>query len=131
MEENRNANRNEEQRHDDDQLRPSTTNEAIREISGNPEADLSRIGTSASNDNTGSSRTGSDEGLQGSDRSQGVSYSPNDMSATKSGGLTDMDDQTASGGTGLNAGERLGGGSNLTTRRTVTGSDFDGQDKTS
>jgi hypothetical protein len=130
MEKNRDLNMNNEQRHeDDDQLRGNTMNEAIREVSGNPDADLSKIGSGdQSYDET--SRAGRTEEMQGSDLTRGVGYSPNDMSATRSGGTTDMDDQTA-GGAGLNMGEIRGSGSNLTTRRTVTGSDFDGQDKTS
>jgi hypothetical protein len=132
MEENRNLNRNNDQRrmdYNDDQLRPNTMNEAIREVSGNPDADLSKIGGS------GRQRIDSDRMSDSDDHSSsgvtsGVDYNPNDMSATRSGGTTDMDDQTA-GGAGLNSGERRGAGSNLTTRRTVTGSDFDGQDKTS
>lgn len=103
MEENRNQEN--EQSRNDDQLRENTMNETIREQSGSNE-------------------------LHGSDQTQGVSYTPNDASAVRSGGTTDMDDQTA-GGAGLAAGERLGGGSNITTKRNVTGSDFDGQVKTS
>ena len=132
MEENRNLNRdNEQRRHEDndDQLRPNTMNEAIREASGNADADLSQIGGSGRQnmDRSGMSDT---DNRSGSDYRSGLGYNPNDMSAMRSGGLTDMDDQTA-GGAGLSAGERLGSGSNLTTKRNVTGSDFDGQDKTS
>ena len=111
---------------DDEQLRDHTMNETIREVTGNPETDLSRVAAANQQSDYNSARD--DQDLQGSDRTQGVSYNPNDASAVRSGGTTDMDDQTA-GGAGLAAGER--GTSNLTTRRTVTGSDFDGQDKTS
>lgn len=129
MEENRNVKRTDEQRNsDDDQLRGNTMNEAIREASGNPDADLSKIG--ASGQQPPSSRASSPEDLQGSDLTQGISYNPNDMSGVRSGGITDMDDQTA-GGAGLNAGERRGSGSSITTKRNVTGSDFDGQNASS
>ena len=129
MDENRNLNRDTEQgRHDDDQLRSNTMNEAIREVSGNPDADLSKIGGSGRENMGRSSNERSEQ--SGSDSQAGVGYNPNDMSATRSGGTTDMDDQTA-GGAGLSAGERLGSGTNLTTKRNVTGSDFDGQVKTS
>lgn len=67
--------------------------------------------------------------LQGSDTTQGSSYNPNDASGVRSGGTTDMDDQMA-GGAGL-AGERLGGGTNINTKRNVSGSDFDGQNASS
>lgn len=132
MEENRNLNRHNEQRRDDDnedQLRPNTMNETIREASGNPDADLGQVSNSGRRDIDRSDISDSDS-RSGSDYTSGVNYTPNDMSATRSGGLTDMDDQAA-GGAGLSAGERLGSGSNLTTKRNVTGSDFDGQDKTS
>ena len=132
MEENKNLNRdNVEKRMDDndEQLRPNTMNEAIREVSGNPDADLSKIGGSG-RQRMNDDRMDDSDDLPGSATTRGVNYNPNDMSATRSGGTTDMDDQVA-GGAGLNAGERSGSGSNLTTRRTVTGSDFDGQDKTS
>src|SRR5215204_2403195 len=121
MEENKNVRRNDETHHDDDQLRGNTMNEAIREASGNPDADLSQI--SNSEPLSGGSRALRDEDLQGSDMTQGMSYNPNDMSGVRSGGTTDMDDQKA-GGAGLNAGERSGGGSHITTRQGVTGSDF-------
>ena len=132
MEENRNVNRDNNERRveeNDDQLRPNTMNEAIREVSGNPDADLSKLGGSG-RENVDSDRTSDVDSYAGSDTTTGVGYNPNDMSATRSGGTTDMDDQTA-GGAGLNTGERRGSGTNLTTRRTITGSDFDGQNKTS
>ncbi|RYZ22821.1 MAG: hypothetical protein EOO10_21455 [Chitinophagaceae bacterium] len=132
MEENRNLNRDSNEKRveeNDDQLRPNTMNEAIREVSGNPDADLSKLGGSG-RENIDSDLRSDSGSYSGSDASTGVGYNPNDMSAVRSGGTTDMDDQTA-GGAGLNSGERKGAGSNLTTRRTVTGSDFDGQDKTS
>lgn len=126
MEENKHLHKDELRRSDDDQLRDLTTNETIREVTGNPETDLSRIGAGSVQNASTSARDAKD--LQGTDLTQGTSYNPNDASAVRSGGTTDMDDQTA-GGAGLAAGER--GSSNITTRRTVTGSDFDGQDKTS
>lgn len=111
---------------DDEQLRDQTMNETIREVSGDPNADLSH--SDVSRDHTGHRTLRDEDEISGTDLSQGVGYNPNDASAVRSGGTTDMDDQTA-GGAGLASGER--GSSNLTTRRTVTGSDFDGQDKTS
>lgn len=126
MEDNKKYKRTDDVRNDDDQLRPNTTNEAIREVTGNPETDLSRVG--ATGYHSDDLRSADDADLIGTDRTQGVSNNPNDASAVRSGGTTDMDDQ-AYGGAGLAGGER--GSSNLTTRRTVTGSDFDGQDKTS
>jgi hypothetical protein len=127
MEENRNINR-EENRADDDQLRPNTMNEAIREASGNPDADLNQLSsdrTTAQSDQSAGSADPTDH-----DQTLGVRNNPNDASATRSGGTTDMDDQ-AMGGAGLSAGERLGSGTNITTKRNVTGSDFDGQVKSS
>jgi hypothetical protein len=64
------------------------------------------------------------------DLTQGVSYTPNDASGVRSGGFTDMDDQTA-GGAGLNNDTRTGAGSNITPKRGVSGSDYDGQVSTS
>ncbi|HEY0041603.1 MAG TPA: hypothetical protein VGB71_13105 [Flavisolibacter sp.] len=129
MEENKKGHQNDELTSaSDDQLRPNTMNEAIREVSGNPDADLSKIGASAHHGDN--SRLSDSEDLQGSDTTRGISNNPNDASAVRSGGTTDMDDQT-SGGAGLAAGERMGSGSNITTRRTITGSDFDGQVKSS
>lgn len=115
-----------ESRSDDDQLRPETTNEAIREAAGSPDTDLGKL-SSGTNRHSGDYASDAEE-IQGSDLTQGMSLNPNDASAVRSGGTTDMDDQTV-GGAGLATGKR--GSSNLTTRRTVTGSDFDGQDKTS
>ncbi|GAA4752191.1 hypothetical protein [Flavisolibacter ginsenosidimutans] len=125
MDEHKHSHRSEEHRSsDDDQLRDLTTNETIREVSG--EADLSK--SDISREHTGHRTLRDEDEISGTDLSQGVSYNPNDASAVRSGGTTDMDDQTA-GGAGLAAGER--GSSNLMTRRNVTGSDFDGQNKTS
>jgi len=126
MEQDKNVNRNDETRQDDDQLRGNTMNEAIREASGNPDADLSQISNRGSV--SGDSRSSRDEDLHGSDMTQGTSYSPNDMSGVRSGGTVDMDDQTA-GGAGLSTDERRG--AHVTTKHGVTGSDFDGQNATS
>jgi hypothetical protein len=130
MQDNKNVHRTDADNNnsEDDQLRPNTMNETIREVTGNPETDLSRL--SAMNQQSGSGNSSDSDDVQGSDLSQGMSYNPNDATAVRSGGTTDMDDQR-SGGAGLAAGERMGSGTNLTTRRSVTGSDFDGQDKTS
>lgn len=126
MQENRNMNNANDNRSDDDQLRPNTMNETIREASGDPDADLTQLGSRT----TGQSGSGNMDDVHGSDQTMGVSNNPNDASAVRSGGTTDMDDQTA-GGAGLAAGERLGSGTNITTKRNVTGSDFDGQVKSS
>lgn len=109
---------------DDDQLRPNTMNEAIRAAHGDPDLDITPL-----NDEGTLGRARDDRDMQGSEPTQGMSYNPNDASGVRSGGFTDMDDQT-SGGAGQ-AGERRGSGTDLTTRRGVTGSDFDGQNKTS
>jgi len=125
MDEHKHSHRSDERRSsDEDQLRDLTTNETIREVSG--ETNLSH--SDVSREHTGHQTLRDEDEISGTDLSQGVSYNPNDASAVRSGGTTDMDDQTA-GGAGLAAGER--GSSNLTTRRNVTGSDFDGQNKTS
>jgi hypothetical protein len=112
---------------EEDQLRPNTMNEVIREVSGDPDADLNQIGNSHQDLNS-NFQTGSG-GSHDADLTQGMSYDPNDASAVRSGGTTDMDDQT-SGGSGLNTGIRQGMGTNITTKRNVTGSDFDGQNAT-
>lgn len=113
---------------DDDQLRGNTANEAIREVHGGPDADIS--GLNDGDQQGGLGRMRGDQDLHGSDTTQGMSYDPNDSSAVRSGGTTDMDNQTASGGTGL-AGLQRGAGTNIDTKRNVTGSDFDGQNATS
>lgn len=109
-----NKNRNHEHLHDEDdgQLRDNTMNETIRKVSGDTDLNDART-TSEDIDST-----------------QGVSYTPNDSSGVKSGGITDMDDQTA-GGAGLNTGARKGLGSHLKTKDSISGSDFDGQNATS
>lgn len=103
MEENRNQQH--DHNRDDDQLRENTMNETIREQTGR-------------------------ENLSGAGGAGSDGYTPNDASAVRSGGTTDMDDQAA-GGAGLASGRRPGSGSNITTKRNVTGSDYDGQVKTS
>lgn len=112
-------------RSDEEQLRPETANEAIRETMGNANTDLSQV---SSGNNRHDDYARDTEDIQGSDVTQGMSLNPNDASAVRSGGTMDMDDQTA-GGAGLNTGTR--GSSTLNTRNTVSGSDFDGQNKTS
>ena len=132
MEENRNRDRRDENRDaNDDQLRPNTMNEAIREASGNPDADLNQLGAESRQDQAaGNGVSPVHDDLTGIDSTQGVSYTPNDASAVRSGGTTDMDDQTA-GGAGLADAVKRGAGTNITDKRNVTGSDFDGQVKTS
>ncbi|MDQ3845809.1 MAG: hypothetical protein M3342_17625 [Bacteroidota bacterium] len=125
--------RNERHDRDDDSLdhdpdRPKTTSEVIREVHGDPDMNLNELRNEdvemSDNRNTGSG------GALDVDQTQGMSWNPNDASAVRSGGTTDMDDQTA-GGAGLNTGARKGLGSHLTPKRDVTGSDYDGQDSTS
>lgn len=113
---------------DEDQLRPNTMNEVIREVSGDPDRDLNDIKADARNTGGGGARGSG--GAHDSDQSQGMSYTPNDTSGVRSGGITDMDDQTA-GGVGLNTGVRKGLGSHLKPKTGLTGSDYDGQDRTS
>ena len=128
MKENNNYERNDDQKDlDQDQLRGNTMNEAIREANGDRDTDLNELRDS-DNDMDDTQRTGSGGGS--ADTTQGMSYNPNDMSAVRSGGTTDMDDQTA-GGAGLNTGARQGLGSHLRPKTGLTGSDFDGQDRTS
>ena len=125
MKENKNRKYDQDRRHDedDDQLRDNTMNETIREVRG--DRDL--------NDRE-NSRTHTDDSRSASagdtDSTQGMSYTPNDSSGVRSGGITDMDDQTA-GGAGLNTGARKGSGSHLKTKDGISGSDFDGQNATS
>lgn len=107
----------------EDQLRPNTTNEMIREASGNPDTNLNALqDTSTGAPDTGSSRSG--------DITRGVNYSPNDASGVLSGGTSDMDNQ---GDVGAHAAPGSHGkfGSNLEPKHNVTGSDFDGQVSTS
>jgi hypothetical protein len=127
MKDNRND-RDDLRNSDDDQLRPNTMNEAIREASGDPDADLSDLQDTTSSDMEGEGRRIS--GTSDVDQTQGVGYTPNDASGVRSGGITDMDDQTA-GGAGLNTGARQGLGSHLNTKKGVSGSDYDGQNATS
>lgn len=125
MKENRNRKHDHEHSHDedDDQLRDNTMNETIREVRGDRDLNDIENRRSRSND-TRSPDTGN------TDITQGMSYTPNDSSAVRSGGIADMDDQTA-GGAGLNTGARKGSGSHLKTKDSISGSDFDGQDATS
>ena len=116
----------EQRNSDEEQLRMNTTNETIREVSGDPDMDLNDLkDDNADNDYDTSSRNRS-----GNDITRGVSYDPNDASGIRSGGISDMDDQTT-GGAGLNTGTRRGSGSNLTPKMGTTGSDYDGQNSTS
>ena len=114
---------------DNDQLRDNTMNESIREARGSSDADLNNLRDNVNDEyeRRGERQSGA---YTDTDQTRGVSYTPNDASAVRSGGTTDMDDQTA-GGAGLNTGIRKGAGSNLTTKKGVSGSDFDGQNATS
>lgn len=120
-------------KHDDrrnaDQDEPQTTNEIIREAHGDPNMNLEDL-----NEGTGSDlRTSRDnvrEGGLSTDVTRGVDYTPNDASAVRSGGTTDMDDQTGSS-MGLQSGTKRGFESGIAQKRDVTGSDYDGQNSTS
>jgi hypothetical protein len=127
MEKNNKNLRNEDERIDDDQLRDKTTNETIREVNGGRDTDLNNLKESDEEsdiEDVGLGNTGD------TDLTQGMGYTPNDASGIRSGGIADMDDQTA-GGAGLNTGARKGVGSHLNTKKGVSGSDYDGQDATS
>ena len=137
MEDNKRTNNTENDRieehrmEDEGQARENTTmNEMIRDVQGGPDTDLNALREDASG-NREQLNQGSDAYLgDRSDLSEGVNYNPNDASMQRSGGISDMDNQT-SGGAGENTGGRLGSGSNLAPKRGVTGSDFDGQNRTS
>lgn len=108
---------------DDDQLRGNTMNETLREASGDPDMDLNEL-----REDTHSPINQNDrDEYRNADLDQGISYTPNDASAVRSGGISDMDDQTISGA-GAASSRR---GSNLTSKKAVTGSDYDGQNSTS
>jgi hypothetical protein len=113
---------------DQDKVRDSTMNETIREVSGNPDRNLNDVRKEGRevDDNERSDLRNVDN----IDETRGVNYNPNDASAVRSGGIADMDDQTA-GGAGFDTGVRKGLGSHLTPKRGVSGSDFDGQNSTS
>ncbi len=130
MEDNTRNDRTDDQSNiDQDKLRDSTMNEMIREANGDPDMNLNELRDDADQDINASHQTGSG-GAHNSDLTQGMSYNPNDTSGVRSGGTTDMDDQTSSGA-GLNTGTRQGLGSHLTPKTGTTGSDFDGQNRTS
>lgn len=125
MDHNKHHDRNEDERIDD-QDEPKTANEIIREVNGDPDMNLNDL--KRTGDDT-ISRAESDQ-LQDTGLSQGAGYTPNDTSAVRSGGTTDMDDQAA-GGAGFISGVQHPSGSDLTPKRNVTGSDYDGQTSTS
>jgi len=114
----------EQRRSDEEQLRMNTTNETIREAGGDPDMDLNELKEQDNDDEHHSNRS-----FKG-DITQGVNYDPNDASGVRSGGVSDMDDQT-NRGAGFNSGTRTGAGSNLTPKMGTTGSDYDGQNSTS
>lgn len=117
---------------DQEKLRSSTMNEIIRETSGNPDMNLNDIRDTDEDVNRDHDINAKNarRAAQNTDITQGMSYNPNDTSGVRSGGITDMDDQTA-GGAGLNTGARRGSGSHLRPKTGLTGSDYDGQNKTS
>jgi len=116
----------EQRNSDEEQLRMNTTNETIREASGDRDMDLNEL----KGENADSDYDTPSQNSYSNDVTQGVSYDPNDASGVRSGGASDMDDQTT-GGAGLNTGARRGSGSNLTPKMGTTGSDYDGQNSTS
>jgi hypothetical protein len=112
-----------------DQEDPKTTNEAIRDAHGDPDMDLNELKEGAGLDTTAYSDR--DAGLlSDTGTTRGADYTPNDASAVRSGGTTDMDDQTG-GSMGIQTGTKHGFDSGIAQKRNVTGSDYDGQNSTS
>lgn len=129
---NRNDRLDDQANSDQDKLRGNTMNEIIRETSGDPDRNLNEVRDSDDNlrDELDSSERSARRVAHNTDQTQGMSYNPNDTSGVRSGGITDMDDQT-SGGAGSNTGARKGLGSHLRPKTGTTGSDYDGQNATS
>ena len=113
----------EQRNNEEEQLRMNTANETIREASGDPDIDLNDL---KNEDNDYDTRS---RAYYRDDITQDVNYDPNDASGVRSGGISDMDDQTTRGAG--NTGTRRGPGSNLTPKMGTTGSDYDGQNSTS
>lgn len=126
MEEN-NRNERMDQRRTSEQDDSMSSKDIMRDINADRDMNLNDLKDS---DRQTTSNSESDSGLFNKDRTQGVGYTPNDASAVRSGGTSDMDDQAA-GGAGHNSGFRHGMGSDLRPKKGVTGSDFDGQNPTS
>lgn len=126
IENNRTDGSNDQNRSEQDQLRDLTMNETIREVSGNADANLNNLTDADAGNTTASTAAGDTIGTG----THGANYTPQDMSAVRSGGVADMDDQTASGA-GEITGRRPGAGSDITQKLGTTGSDFDGQVSTS
>ena len=127
MEENKHHKHDE--RKDIDQDEPLTTNEIIREAHGDPNMNLEDLSENTDGD-LYTSRDNLRESSLTTDVTRGVDYTPNDASAVRSGGTTDMDDQTGSS-MGLQTGTKRGFESGIAQKRNVTGSDYDGQNSTS
>jgi len=113
----------EQRNNEEEQLRMNTANETIRKASGDPDMDLNDLKNEDNDYDTPSRASYRD------DITQDVNYDPNDASGVRSGGISDMDDQTTRGAG--NTGPRRGSGSNLTPKMGTTGSDYDGQNSTS
>lgn len=113
---------------DQDKLRGNTMNEAIREASGDPDMNLNNLRGEREGFDDSADMDLSEGGNW--DETRGVNYNANDASGVRGGGIADMDDESA-GGAGLNTGQRRGTGSDLNTKKGVSGSDFDGQDVSS
>lgn len=107
-----------------------TTHEILREVHGNPDYNLNAL-PDETDEAVNQNRDVLAEGAAPSDVTRGVDYTPNDASAVRSGGTTDMDDQTGDNSMGLQTGSKTGIESGIAQKRNVTGSDFDGQNSTS
>lgn len=126
MEENKRHQRTDDRNYDQDE--PKTTHEIIREVNGGANTNLNEL-----KDEAEGVRNNIESGVGNvlnTDTTRGVDYTPNDASAVRSGGTTDMDDQTGSS-MGINTGTKRGFDSGIAQKRDVTGSDYDGQNSTS
>lgn len=127
MKENKKHHKTDKRSHDQEE--PKTTHEIIREAHGNPDMNLNNLQEETGSD-LNRSRSSVSEGALNADTTRGVDYTPNDASAVRSGGTTDMDDQTGSS-MGTQTGTKRGFESGIAQKRNVTGSDYDGQNSTS
>jgi hypothetical protein len=129
MDENRTNNLDDDQLNaDQDKLRSSTMNEMIREVNGDPDLNLNEL--KDTDEAAGNADAGLSSNRDHSSLAEGMTWNPNDASGVRSGGITDMDNQTIRGA-GSGSGHSTGSGSHLAPKMGTTGSDFDGQNKTS
>ena len=128
MEKNQRNQKNQEQRSSEqDQLRQSTPQEPTTNVGQNRDMEQNE---SLRDAEQGSGRS-YDYGTEGSDMDRGGTGRRNDHSghqnlSSNTGGTVDMGPNSI---TGSNRESRAGTGSGLNTKRSVTGSDFDGQNK--